>query len=411
MTFGETFSSGLDLPTELPLHSAQLGLLTEHATQVGPMETEICANMHKDKNSRKQDLYTNSTVNVHKPVFMSMSPEKSPKLPPPTPGLSTRMTGLFLEEEECLCSIQCDEPGHHHLAGGEDHPHQAEDDSEQVPDECICSVRCEGVDAHQDLGQQRLGVGEQDECLCNIHCEGVYVHGGTGKSNYEDDISLGIKYCPGIEPVLPVYTHKEYKPRPSKWKFNIFKYISKNNILAGKERVEVPGGEDKMGSGRSRGENDIGRESFLEEKGVKTLIQDWERRAGGGEEVQALQMPSDKNSHRRVSEEFTRVRLKFVDCDEGGGMDRQTAKPNPSFASMDLNKYSSSNFNFSAQSLATRRKIKFTRISSMVRESGTPLAEITANGKRKSEYSISGGGCKKIKGGEEIMHLTTSDPS
>ena len=140
--------------------------------------------MHKEKNSRKQDLYTNSTVNVHNPVFMSMSPEKSPKLPPPTPGLSTRMTGLFLEEEECLCSIQCDEPGHHHLAGGEDHPHQAEDDSEQVPDECICSVRCEGVDAHQDLGQQRLGVGEQDECLCNIHCEGVYVHGGTGKSNY-----------------------------------------------------------------------------------------------------------------------------------------------------------------------------------------------------------------------------------
>ena len=72
MTFEETFSSGLDFPTELPLHSAQLGLLTEHATQVGPMETEICVNMHKDKNSRKQDLYTNSTVNVHKPVFMSM---------------------------------------------------------------------------------------------------------------------------------------------------------------------------------------------------------------------------------------------------------------------------------------------------------------------------------------------------
>ena len=137
----------------------------EHATQVGPMETEICAIMHEEKNSRKQDLYTNCTVDVHKPVFMSMSPEKSPKLPPPTPGLSTRMTGLFLEEEGCLCSGECEELGHHHLAGGED-PHQAGDDHVQVPDECLCSVRCEGVDAHQDRGQHRLEMGEQDECLC-----------------------------------------------------------------------------------------------------------------------------------------------------------------------------------------------------------------------------------------------------
>ena len=48
----------------------------------------------------------------------------------------------------------------------------------------------------------------------------------------------------------------------------------------------------------------------------------------------------------------------------------------------------------------------------MVGERVTPLAEITANGKRKPEYSISGGGgCKKIKGGEVIMDLTTSDLS
>ena len=47
----------------------------------------------------------------------------------------------------------------------------------------------------------------------------------------------------------------------------------------------------------------------------------------------------------------------------------------------------------------------------MVGERVTPLAEITANGKRKPEYSISGEGCKKIKGGEVIMDLTTSDLS
>ena len=93
-----------------------------------------------------------------------------------------------------------------------------------------------------------------------------------------------------------------------------------------------------MGSGRSGGVNDIGDESFLEERGVKTLIQDWERRAGGGEEVHALQLPSDnKNTHRRVSEDFTRARLKFVNSEEGGGMDRQTAKPKISFASISTN--------------------------------------------------------------------------
>ena len=72
-------------------------------------------------------------------------------------------------------------------------------------------------------------------------------------------------------------------------------------------------------------------------------------------------------------------------------MDRQTAKQKISFASISTNENSSSNFNVSAQSFATRRKFKIRRISSMVGERVTPLAEITANGKRKPEYSISGG--------------------
>ena len=55
--------------------------VTAHTDQVGPMETESYEQMHENVHSEKElFLYTHSTVNVHnvhKPVSMSMSPEKN----------------------------------------------------------------------------------------------------------------------------------------------------------------------------------------------------------------------------------------------------------------------------------------------------------------------------------------------
>ena len=63
-----------------------------------------------------------------------MSPEKDLILPPPTPGLSVKMTGLFLDEEECLCGVRSGEDGqHHHQAGYGGDAQDVED-----RDECLC---------------------------------------------------------------------------------------------------------------------------------------------------------------------------------------------------------------------------------------------------------------------------------
>ena len=71
--------------------------------------------------------------------------------PPQTPGLSTRLAELELEEEECVCRLEC--PGH-----GEE--------EKDGSDECVCNMRCEGVASH-DVDRRR-----------------------------SEEYALGIKYCP-----------------------------------------------------------------------------------------------------------------------------------------------------------------------------------------------------------------------
>ena len=107
---------------------------------------------------------------------------------PSTPGLSDRLSGMNVEEDECVCSLRC--TGH-------------------VEEEV-----------------------EQDECVCTVTCNGVQTHILPRKDNNRDmECDLGIKYCPGIEPILPAYTHVEYKPTTSTGKFTIFKYSSSTTRL------------------------------------------------------------------------------------------------------------------------------------------------------------------------------------
>ena len=63
--------------------------------------------------------------------------------------------------------------------------------------------------------------GGQNECLCNVRCEGVATHDEA--SRRREEYALGIKYYPGIAPILPRYTYVEYKARSSTEKFTIFK--------------------------------------------------------------------------------------------------------------------------------------------------------------------------------------------
>ena len=102
---------------------------------------------------------------------------------------------------------------------------------------------------------------------------------------------------------LPEYQHREYKPRASRWKFTIFEPSKK--ILAEEEEKEFPGGEATTDTGR-RGEGGVtGREEFLGQGGVKSLILDWETRARGGEgeDVHSLPVENDRKE-RRASQDF-----------------------------------------------------------------------------------------------------------
>ena len=53
---------------------------------------------------------------------------------------------------------------------------------------------------------------------------------------------------------------------------------------------------------------------------IPILISDWERRAGGGEEREGLKLPDLEERGRRRSQDFTNLRLKFIEhTGERGG--------------------------------------------------------------------------------------------
>ena len=88
--------------------------------------------------------------------------------------------------------------------------------------------------------------GESDECVCTVTCKGVQTHILTSIRDLE--YSLGIKYCPGTDPILPVYTHVAYKPSTSAGKFTIFKHsTSATGAEDGREEEAVGGEEERHG--------------------------------------------------------------------------------------------------------------------------------------------------------------------
>ena len=108
--------------------------------------------------SKDTDMRNVVSVTSPTPTLDTVLDMKNHVRPPQTPGLSTRLAELELEEEECVCRLEC--PGH----GEED---------EDGSDECVCNMRCEEVASNDD---------------------------DRGR---KEEYALGIKYCPGIETILP----------------------------------------------------------------------------------------------------------------------------------------------------------------------------------------------------------------
>ena len=128
---------------------------------------------------------------------------------------------------------------------------------------------------------------------------------------------MGLKYCPGLEPTLPVYTHVQYKPPTSTGRFTIYNPSITAMVLVEGAGGEAVGGQGADQPGGVRGESVREDEGFQQTE-VNILISEWEKRAGGGE-VDSLALPDSGGRERRMSQEFQELRQKFVDHEEGGG--------------------------------------------------------------------------------------------
>ena len=74
------------------------------------------------------------------------------------------------------------------------------------------------------------------ECICSVNCTE-----NCKEMNHQKEMSLGMKYCPGLDILLPVYNHIEYKPRYSTKRNNIFKLDNNRNtnILLAQSMLHV----------------------------------------------------------------------------------------------------------------------------------------------------------------------------
>ena len=134
--------------------------------------------------------------------------------------------------------------------------------------------------------------------MCTISCEGIHTHTTDNVYSVRDnEYELGLKYCPGLEPTLPVYTHVQYKPSTSKGRFTIYNPSITAMVLgegAGGEAVGGQGADQPRGV---RGESVREDEGFQQTE-VDILISEWEKRAGGGE-VDSLALPDNGGRERR----------------------------------------------------------------------------------------------------------------
>ena len=121
-----------------------------HTHEVGPMVEEDCTIVLQEIADMKNVKPSNDQV-----YFPT---KKDLMRVPPTPGLSDKLSGLCMEEEECGCSLRC--PGH------------GEEEERVELDECVCSVTCSGVQTHSKDNEDN-------------------------EDNRRDkDYELGIIYCP-----------------------------------------------------------------------------------------------------------------------------------------------------------------------------------------------------------------------
>ena len=131
---------------------------------------------------------------------------------------------------------------------------------------------------------------------------------------------------------------------------------------------------------------------------VYGLISEWERRVGGGDCGDSLELPDMDGGDRgrRVSQEFTELRQKYVDFGGEGGGGRMSDGPSVTFDTcFDVNY---------TQGRGATRKLQFhkNKNSSMVGKSGPPLARTPSNGKRKwavETTDVAEGGKKRYRGG------------
>ena len=246
-----------------------------HAHEVGPR-------VDNSSTVRKQDNADMRNVRQESEYFNKHSSTKNNLMTViQTPGLSAKLSKLQMEEDECVCAYRCS-------------VHEGEDN-------------------------------ERDECVCTISCEGVHTHKTDNVYSVRDnEYELGLKYCPGLEPTLPVYTHVQYKPSTSKGRFTIYNPSMTAMVLGEGAGGEAVGGQGADQPGGGRGES-VRKDEGFQQTEVNILISEWEKRAGGGE-VDSLALPDNGGRERRRSQDFQELRQKFVDIEEGGGV-QSDARP------------------------------------------------------------------------------------
>ena len=95
--------------------------------------------------------------------------------------------------------------------------------------------------------------------------------------------------------------------------------------------------------------------------------------------MDSLALPDSGGMERRMSQEFRELRQRFVDQEEGGGVQTRIARPKSGTTKL------STTISTNTQGRGAMRKLTFSdlNISSMVGQEATLLANRSANKKRK----------------------------
>ena len=177
----------------------------------------------------------------------------------------------------------------------------------------------------------------------------------------------------------------------SSGKFTIYQICTPERLLEGRKETEDVGGGGGEHPGRRGEERREGSRLATMETEVAKLISKWEKRAGGGDCGDSLKLPDmvGGDGGRRVSQEFTELRQRYVDCAEEGGGGRMSDGPRVTFATSFDNNF--------IQGRGAARKLNFAR-KSIVEKNGPPLTIPTVSGKRKWAVLGTEGGGKRFRG-------------